>query len=134
MLGCGGGCETAQVEVLGQRWGEGKGGVGARPRTQPQSRATSSTLTFTSPVRVRVGGRSRAHDHIRRHYRSHSGSRSRAYPNMQVASLGSIFTSRKMKEEKAMEAHERIYPYHRNNGCDAGNRSMGGAAAYQSFL
>jgi hypothetical protein len=49
-----------------------------------------------------------------------------------MGSLGSFFGVRQLSEDAARHAHRRVY--HNLEGEDAGNRTLGGAAAYQAYL
>ncbi|TYJ53459.1 hypothetical protein B9479_005903 [Cryptococcus floricola] len=49
-----------------------------------------------------------------------------------ISTLTNFFTSRHLSEEAARDAHRRVY--YANEGTDAGNKSLGGAAAYQAYL
>ncbi|KAK1925659.1 hypothetical protein DB88DRAFT_484648 [Papiliotrema laurentii] len=49
-----------------------------------------------------------------------------------LTSLGNFFNSRHLSEDSARNAHRRVY--HSADGEDAGNRTLGGAAAYQAWL
>ncbi len=50
----------------------------------------------------------------------------------QMSSLGGFFANRHLSEEAARDAHRRVF--HRGEGEDAGNKTLGGAAAYEAFL
>ena len=50
----------------------------------------------------------------------------------QISSLTGFFAGRHLSEEASRDAHRRVY--HRNEGEDVGNKTLGGAAAYQAFL
>jgi hypothetical protein len=46
--------------------------------------------------------------------------------------VGDFFNSRHLSEDTARNAHNKVY--HRMQGADSGNKTLGGAAAYQAFL
>lgn len=50
----------------------------------------------------------------------------------QLASLTTFFSNRHLSESAARDAHRRVY--YAGEGVDAGNKALGGAAAYQAFL
>nr|XP_019013046.1 uncharacterized protein I206_02543 [Kwoniella pini CBS 10737]OCF51827.1 hypothetical protein I206_02543 [Kwoniella pini CBS 10737] len=54
------------------------------------------------------------------------------FPDKQISTLTNFFASRHLSEESARQAHYRVY--HKLDGVDAGNKTLGGAAAYQSYL
>lgn len=49
-----------------------------------------------------------------------------------MSTLTGFFAARHLSEEAAREAHRRVF--FRGEGEDAGNKTLGGAAAYQAFL
>ncbi|KAK8858843.1 hypothetical protein IAR55_003073 [Kwoniella newhampshirensis] len=49
-----------------------------------------------------------------------------------ISSLTNFFANRHLSEESAREAHRRVY--YQGEGADAGNKTLGGAAAYQAYL
>lgn len=50
----------------------------------------------------------------------------------QIDTLGNFFSSRHLSEDTARNAHRRVY--YGNEGADAGNKTLGGAAAYNAWL
>ncbi|OCF44308.1 hypothetical protein I317_01753 [Kwoniella heveanensis CBS 569] len=50
----------------------------------------------------------------------------------QISSLTNFFANRHLSEEAARDAHRRVY--YQAEGADAGNKTLGGAAAYQAYL
>ncbi|WWC88376.1 uncharacterized protein L201_003287 [Kwoniella dendrophila CBS 6074] len=52
--------------------------------------------------------------------------------NKQISSLTNFFANRHLSEEAARDAHRRVY--YSSEGADAGNKTVGGAAAYQAYL
>lgn len=51
---------------------------------------------------------------------------------MQIGALDNFFSERHLSEEAAKDAHKRVY--YEQDGHNSGNRTLGGAAAYQAFL
>ncbi|WVQ96292.1 hypothetical protein IAU59_003396 [Kwoniella sp. CBS 9459] len=49
-----------------------------------------------------------------------------------ISSLTNFFANRHLSEEAARDAHRRVY--YQAEGADAGNKTLGGAAAYQAYL
>ncbi|WVQ73421.1 hypothetical protein IAR50_002993 [Cryptococcus sp. DSM 104548] len=49
-----------------------------------------------------------------------------------ISTLTNFFTSRHLSEEAARDAHRRVY--YAGEGADTGNKTLGGAAAYQAYL
>jgi hypothetical protein len=52
--------------------------------------------------------------------------------DIQINSVSNFFSARHLSEDSARDAHRRVY--FRNEGEDAGNKTLGGAAAYQAYL
>ncbi|WRT68064.1 uncharacterized protein IL334_005039 [Kwoniella shivajii] len=50
----------------------------------------------------------------------------------QISSLTNFFANRHLSEDAARDAHRRVY--YQAEGADAGNKTLGGAAAYQAYL
>ncbi|WWD18734.1 hypothetical protein CI109_103188 [Kwoniella shandongensis] len=50
----------------------------------------------------------------------------------QISSLTNFFANRHLSEDSARDAHRRVY--YQGEGVDAGNKTLGGAAAYQAYL
>ncbi|WVQ65379.1 uncharacterized protein L199_003555 [Kwoniella botswanensis] len=50
----------------------------------------------------------------------------------QISTLTNFFANRHLSEEAARDAHRRVY--YQAEGADAGNKTLGGAAAYQAYL
>nr|ODN91615.1 hypothetical protein L204_05601 [Cryptococcus depauperatus CBS 7855] len=50
----------------------------------------------------------------------------------QISGLTNFFANRHLSEEAAKDAHRRVY--YQGDGADAGNKTLGGAAAYQAYL
>ncbi|WVO14318.1 hypothetical protein L204_101950 [Cryptococcus depauperatus] len=49
-----------------------------------------------------------------------------------ISGLTNFFANRHLSEEAAKDAHRRVY--YQGDGADAGNKTLGGAAAYQAYL
>ncbi|WVR06608.1 hypothetical protein IAU60_003640 [Kwoniella sp. DSM 27419] len=49
-----------------------------------------------------------------------------------ISSLTGFFANRHLSEDAARDAHRRVY--YQADGADAGNKTLGGAAAYQAYL
>lgn len=50
----------------------------------------------------------------------------------QISTLTNFFANRHLSEDSARDAHRRVY--YQGEGADAGNKTLGGAAAYQAYL
>ncbi|OWZ50289.1 hypothetical protein C368_06426 [Cryptococcus neoformans 125.91] len=50
----------------------------------------------------------------------------------QISTLTNFFANRHLSEDSARDAHRRVY--YQGEGTDAGNKTLGGAAAYQAYL
>ncbi|KAK4684545.1 hypothetical protein P7C73_g5629, partial [Tremellales sp. Uapishka_1] len=63
----------------------------------------------------------------------YSGSRmDRGFFDNIIGTLSNFFTARHLSEEAARDAHRRVY--FNGGGEDAGNKTLGGAAAFQAYL
>ncbi|WVQ92633.1 hypothetical protein IAS59_006447 [Cryptococcus gattii] len=49
-----------------------------------------------------------------------------------ISTLTNFFANRHLSEDSARDAHRRVY--YQGEGADAGNKTLGGAAAYQAYL
>jgi hypothetical protein len=49
-----------------------------------------------------------------------------------MSRIAEFMDNRQLSEEAAYSSFVRVY--HKGDGVDAGNRSLGGAAAYQAYL